>query len=198
MAKKLSEYRKKRNLKKTPKPGGKPNKSSQKNRFVIQMHDASTLHYDFRLEVNGMLKSWSVPKGLSTDPKEKRLAIQTEDHPLDYANFEGIIPEDNYGAGAVMIWDKGTYHNLKENEDAQENISMENSLTDGHATFWLEGEKIKGGYALIQTKKRSDDQWLLIKMDDEEADARRNPVSTETKSVVSGRSIKEISEEEDE
>lgn len=193
---KLSDYQKKRDLKKTPEPSGKGKKSSKKNIFVIQKHDASSLHYDFRLEVDGVLKSWSVPKGPSTDPKEKRLAIQTEDHPLNYANFEGVIPDDHYGAGAVMIWDKGTYRNLKEEDDDGDKISMAKSLKDGHATFWLEGEKIKGGYALIQTKQRGDDQWLLIKIDDEAADARKNPVSTKAKSVASGRSIKEIAEEE--
>ncbi len=191
---KLKAYLKKRNLNKSPEPQPGKGKKSDKPIFVIQKHDASRLHYDFRLEVDGVLKSWAVPKGPSTDPEEKRLAIQTEDHPLEYAGFEGVIPDGEYGAGPVLIWDSGTYRNLK-TEDGEENVSMAEALANGHATFWLEGEKLKGGYALIQTQKGKKDQWLLVKMDDDEADARRNPESTEQKSVVSGKTIQEIKEE---
>lgn len=192
----LSQYRKKRKLDQTPEPEGKQKKTSPKPIFVIQLHDASTRHYDFRIEVNGVLKSWSVPKGPSTNPRDKRLAIQTDDHPLDYAEFEGVIPEGHYGAGTVMIWDKGTYRNLKTGDDENQSMSMEESLKQGHAAIWLDGQKIKGGYALIRTKKSGENQWLLIKMDDQEADARRRPVSTQTKSAASGRTLKEIAEQE--
>jgi DNA ligase D-like protein (predicted 3'-phosphoesterase) len=125
------------------------------------------------------------------DPSVKRLAVPTEDHPLGYADFEGVIPEDEYGGGTVMVWDRGTYRNLKE-EDEEEVPPVSEQLEDGHVTIWLDGEKLKGGYALIRTGKGKDPRWLLIKMDDNEADARRNPTSTETDSVKSGRSLEEI------
>lgn len=165
------------------------------HRFVIQEHDASTHHYDFRLEVDGVLKSWAVPKGPSTDPSEKRLAVPTEDHPLDYADFEGVIPEDEYGAGTVIVWDAGTWENLKA-DDEGESVPLSRQLADGHATFRLNGEKISGGYALTRIATGDDERWLLVKMDDEEADARRNPTSTEPESVKSGRTLKEVREEE--
>lgn len=167
--------------------------------FVIQKHDASSLHYDFRIEVDGVLKSWAVPKGPSTDPSEKRLAVPTEDHPLAYADFEGTIPEGEYGGGTVLIWDRGSYDNLKEAEDGDEEPkSVADQVDDGHVTIRLHGEKISGGYALIKTGSGDDDRWLMIKMDDDEADARRNPTSTEPKSVKTGRTLDEIAEEEGE
>jgi DNA ligase D-like protein (predicted 3'-phosphoesterase) len=116
--------------------------------FVIQKHAASTLHYDFRLEVAGTLKSWAVPKGPSTDPREKRLAVPVEDHPLGWGDFEGVISEGHYGAGAVIVWDRGTYRN--ETVKDGEPVPMERALEEGHATFWLEGEKLRGGYALTR------------------------------------------------
>ena len=159
---------------------------------MIQEHDASSLHYDFRLEIGGVLVSWAVPKGPSTDPSDKRLAVRTEDHPLEYAEFEGVIPEDEYGGGAVIVWDTGPYRNLKEDGD----VSMEDALEDGHLTVWLEGEKLRGGYALTQTEMRGDPKnWLLVKMDDGEADARRRPTSTEPESVLSGRTLEEVREQ---
>lgn len=161
--------------------------------FVIQKHKATTLHYDFRLEVDGALKSWAVPKGPSTDPREKRLAIMTEDHSMEYADFEGVIPQGEYGAGTVIVWDKGTYRNLK--KDNGKSISMAEALKQGHATFSLYGKKLKGGYSLTRFRKGNEKQWLLVKIDDEEADARRNPVSTELKSVLTGRTIEDVEEE---
>lgn len=130
--------------------------------FVIQKHNASHLHYDFRLEISGVLKSWVVPKGPSTDPHDKRLAIQTEDHPIDYATFEGIIPEGQYGAGSVIIWDKGTFENIKEKDGVL--ISLEDSYKNGQIEVRLNGEKIHGDYALIRTDSDSATKWLLIKM----------------------------------
>ncbi len=187
----LSDYRKKRDFRKTSEPAGGREKSGDKPVFVIQKHDASRLHYDFRLEVAGVLKSWAVPKGPSTDPREKRLAVPTEDHPMDYADFEGIIPEEEYGGGTVMIWDRGAYRNLKTDDDGNE-IPMADCLENGHATFWLEGEKLHGGYALTRTGSGKDERWLLVKMKDDAADARRNPVSTEPRSVATGRTLEEI------
>jgi DNA ligase D-like protein (predicted 3'-phosphoesterase) len=153
-------------------------------RFVIQKHAATTLHYDFRLEVDGMLRSWAVPKGLSTDPREKRLAVEVEDHSLDYADFEGVIG-DGYGAGRVIVWDAGIWHPLTEGSPAT-------ALADGHLSFWLDGDKLRGGWTLQRTREGGKPQWLLIKKRDEEADARRNPVSTQPESVLSGRTIKDL------
>jgi DNA ligase D-like protein (predicted 3'-phosphoesterase) len=192
----LKFYRDKRDFHRTSEPFGGKKATSGEPKFVIQKHDASTLHYDFRLEVGGVLKSWAVPKGPSTDPRQKRLAVPTEDHPLDYIDFEGVIPEGEYGAGTVLVWDTGTYENT--NEDSGKTISIEKAIEDGHVKFWLKGEKIKGGYALIRTGKDKDERWLLVKMDDEEADASHDPVSTEPKSVLSGRTLEEIAEQEKE
>jgi DNA ligase D-like protein (predicted 3'-phosphoesterase) len=156
--------------------------------FVIQKHAASSLHYDFRLEVDGVLKSWAVPKGPSTDPRDKRLAMEVEDHALDYADFEGVIGEGSYGAGAVIVWDAGTYENLSEEPMAE-------ALERGSARVWLHGEKLSGGYTLRRTSGGEKPKWLLMKRRDEEADARRNPVSTEPRSVLSGRTIEEVAAE---
>jgi len=196
---KLEDYKKKRDFNKTAEPGDEKvifDWAKDRPIFVIQKHQASSLHYDFRIEVGGVLVSWAVPKGPSTDPSVKRLAIPTEDHPLGYADFEGVIPEDEYGGGTVMVWDRGTYLNLKKDEEGENAPSIEEQISDGHVTIWLDGEKISGGYALIRTSKGDNPRWLLIKMDDEEADARRNPTSTEQKSVKTGRSLEEIQNEE--
>ena len=141
-----------------------------------------------------MLKSWAVPKGPSTDPRQKRLALRTEDHPLEYATFEGVIPEGEYGAGTVLVWDIGTYRNLRaEKED--DGASMEQALAEGKVEVWLEGKKLRGGYALIRTDKSDDERWLLVKMADDEADPRRDPISSQPESVLSGRSLEEIAAE---
>lgn len=194
----LKKYKEKRDFRKTGEPEGNQGErrgSKEGPVFVIQKHDASNLHYDFRLEVDGVLKSWAVPKGPSTDPREKRLAIPTEDHPLDYADFEGTIPEDEYGGGTVLVWDTGTYRNLRAEKD-DDQASMQNSLKDGTVEVWLKGQKLQGGYALVRTGDGDDARWLLIKMDDDEADARRKPTSTQPASVQSGRTLDEIAEEE--
>ncbi|MDZ7743442.1 MAG: DNA polymerase ligase N-terminal domain-containing protein [Bacteroidota bacterium] len=191
----LNEYKEKRDFKKTTEPKGGKKKSSDKPRFVIQKHDASNLHYDFRLEIDGVLKSWAIPKGPSTDPSDKRLAAQTEDHPMEYADFEGTIPEDEYGGGTVIVWDGGTYRNLrKEKED--DGLSMQESFDDGKIEVWLEGKKLKGGYVLVHTKLGgSDKNWLFKKMKDDEADARKKPVKSEPKSILSDKTIEEMEEE---
>ena len=195
----LKEYHKKRDFDRTAEPFGGDRRKSDGRIFVVHKHDASNLHYDFRIEIDGVLKSWAVPKGPSTDPSDKRMAIQTEDHPLEYADFEGVIPEDQYGGGTVMVWDAGTYRNLKAEADNDKGKkSMGDAYDEGKMTIWLEGKKLSGGYALIQTKRDKGKQWMMIKMKDDEADARRNPVSTENKSVLSDRTMKQITRDESE
>lgn len=188
---KLGEYERKRDFTKTPEPKAAARKKGGRPIFVIQKHDARNLHYDFRLEVDGVLKSWAVPKGPSTDPREKRLAVPTEDHPLEYAEFEGVIPDGEYGAGTVLVWDTGSYRNLKRDNDGNE-VPMADAFDEGHVTVWLEGKKLRGGYSLVRTGKGEESRWLLIKMRDGEADARRKPVSTEPRSVLSGKTLREI------
>ena len=192
MSDRLQRYRSKRTGK-SGEPAGKVTRAAEKrgNRFVIQKHDARRLHYDFRLEVDGTLRSWAVPKGPSTDPREKRLAVEVEDHPLDYIDFEGTIAEGNYGAGTVIVWDRGTYSNLDDSRD------MAASIEAGHVKFRLEGEKLRGGWTLQRTHGGAKPQWLLIKRRDADADARRNPESTQAESVQSGRTLEEIAAEED-
>ncbi|MDI6852323.1 MAG: DNA polymerase ligase N-terminal domain-containing protein [Deltaproteobacteria bacterium] len=187
---KLKDYQEKRDFRRTPEPAAGAGKAADRPIFVVQKHAARHLHYDFRLEVEGVLKSWAVPKGPSTDPKEKRLAVPTEDHPLEYADFEGVIPEGEYGAGTVLVWDTGPYRNLTEKKGKP--VPMEEAVTHGHVKVWLEGKKLKGGYALTRFRTGKDEAWLLVKADDEEADARRNPVNTEPESVLSGRTIEDI------
>ena len=195
---KNNTYNEKRDLEKSPEPSDSGSAGSgDRPVFVIQKHDASSLHYDFRLEIDGSLKSWAIPKGPSTDPSDKRLAIPTEDHPLDYADFEGVIPEDQYGGGTVMVWDTGTFENLKKKDGSE--VPLPTCYENGQIEINLKGEKISGGYALVLTgSHKMDDNWLLIKMDDDDADARRNPTSTENKSVKTGRTMKQIENEEKE
>ncbi len=166
---------------------------SRDPRFVIHKHAARTLHYDFRLEVDGVLRSWAVPKGPSTDPRVKRLAVAVEDHSLSYADFEGVIGEGSYGAGAVIVWDTGTYRNLTERGGKR--VPIAQALDAGHAVFELEGHKLRGGYALTRTRGGRREQWLLVKTRDAEADARRNPVSTQPESVLSGATVEQLARE---
>jgi DNA ligase D-like protein (predicted 3'-phosphoesterase) len=192
----LEEYRRKRDFRKSPEPSGGGAGGRDGPRFVIQKHDARSLHYDFRLEVGDRLVSWAVPKGPSTDPRERRLAVQTEDHPLGYIDFEGVIPEGEYGAGTVLVWDRGPYRNLRAAKD--DGLDMEAALDDGLVEVALEGEKLHGGYALKRIRGGDKPQWLLIKMDDEGADARRRPTRTEPASVKTGRELEDIAREESE
>ena len=182
----LSVYQAKRNFSKTLEPKGKQKKSSLDPIFVVQEHHASHLHWDFRLEIGGVLVSWAIPKGPSLDPHQKRLAVLTEDHPLEYANFEGIIPEGEYGAGTVMVWDYGTYRNLRE----KDGISMEQSFKDGRITIFLEGKKLNGGFSLVRFKEEKN--WLFIKMNDEYANSKKNITETENKSALTGKTIEQI------
>jgi DNA ligase D-like protein (predicted 3'-phosphoesterase) len=188
----LSFYRAKRDFSVSPEPTGnvliKRSKKSKKPLFVIQKHNASHLHYDLRLQIGDVLTSWAIPKGPSLNPKIKRLAVETEDHPLDYAYFEGVIPE-GYGAGVVMVWDLGTYESLKEE-------SMKTSYDKGRIEFRLHGEKLHGDFVLIRTGygkgENGKKNWLLIKMKDDFAHGRKNPVSTQNKSVLTGRTTLQI------
>lgn len=165
----LSLYNKKRNFKETSEPSGKLKKSQSKLEFVIQRHKASRLHYDLRLEMDGVLKSWAVPKGPSLNPKDKRLAMMVEDHPYDYKNFKGVIPAGNYGAGIVEIWDSGTYADINNSpkETAEKNLKA--ALKKGDLKFQLFGKKLKGEFVLVKLKGNDDNSWLLIKHRDKYA-----------------------------
>lgn len=181
----LERYRKKRKFTSTPEPKGGKKETGGPLRFVIQKHRASHLHYDFRLEMDGVLKSWAVPKGPSLNPDDKRLAMMVEDHPLEYANFEGIIPKGNYGAGAVMVWDTGVYRGYEDNLLAQ--------LKKGHITIVLLGEKLKGEFALVRSPKMSENAWLLLKAGDEYVSTK--DILKKDRSVITGRSMDEIASE---
>jgi DNA ligase D-like protein (predicted 3'-phosphoesterase) len=189
----LSSYRARRKSGRSPEPRGKARSSAGPPVFVVQEHQASTHHFDFRLEADGVLKSWAVPKGPSTDPRDRRLAIPVEDHPLDYADFEGVIPPDEYGGGSVIVWDRGTYDNITIKDGKVQPV--EQALEQGHLMVALHGEKLCGGYALQRISAGDDARWLLIKMRDEHADARRRPTSTQRSSVLSGRSLKQVANE---
>jgi bifunctional non-homologous end joining protein LigD len=192
----LESYRSKRDFKKTPEPAGGKEEQLEHPIYVIQKHDASHLHYDLRLEVGGTLKSWAVPKGPSTDLKVRRLAMPTEDHPIGYATFEGVIPEGQYGAGTVMVWDIGTYRNIRGEKRPSEKATMKEAYEQGKLEVWLDGKKLKGGYALIRTGRLGGTRgWLLIKMRDEYADKPEDPVKREPDSALTGRSLEEIAEE---
>jgi bifunctional non-homologous end joining protein LigD len=185
----LAEYKKKRNFKVTAEPSGKPLPKLVKGacRFVIQKHDASRLHYDFRLEMDGVLKSWAVPKGLPWEKGDKRLAVEVEDHPVEYATFEGIIPQGQYGGGTVMVWDRGSYHVY--GEDPMK------ALKDGRMHMVMDGEKAKGEWSLIRTRMDGGKpQWLLLK-----SGASVKPISKkrDDQSVKTGRTMAQIAAEKD-
>ncbi|QWC57318.1 DNA ligase D [Erythrobacter sp. 3-20A1M] len=187
----LAEYNRKRDFRRTREPKGERGEGAG-NRFIVQKHDATRLHWDFRLEVDGVLKSWAVTKGPSPDPDIKRLAVRTEDHPLSYADFEGNIPEDEYGGGAVMLWDRGTWEPIEGKSAAD--------LEDGHLHFVLHGERMKGEWLLVRMKPRGNEKrenWLLRKIGDEYAGEGDALVDRELTSVASGRSMAEIAADED-
>ncbi|WP_295223133.1 DNA polymerase ligase N-terminal domain-containing protein [uncultured Chryseobacterium sp.] len=166
----LKDYNSKRKFDETSEPEGKTKKSKDKLIFVIQRHAASRLHYDFRLEMDGVLKSWAVPKGPSLDPKDKRLAMMVEDHPYDYKDFEGNIPEGNYGAGQVEIWDSGTYEPLDTHSNLSDEKELLKELNVGSLKFILHGKKLKGEFALVKMKNTEENSWLLIKHKDDFAE----------------------------
>jgi bifunctional non-homologous end joining protein LigD len=186
----LAEYKRKRDFKKTAEPVGKPlpKKVKGASRFVIQKHAARRLHYDFRLEMEGVLKSWALPKGLPWKRGEKHLAVEVEDHPIEYEDFEGVIPEGQYGGGTVMVWDRGNYHVYGE--------QPVKSLQDGKLHLVLDGEKAKGEWTLVRIRGRDDakNQWLILKTD---ADAKPPSKKLEDQSVKTGRTMKQIAEDRD-
>jgi bifunctional non-homologous end joining protein LigD len=189
----LTKYREKRDFKSTSEPAGnvKANKAGKlKLIFVVQKHRATQLHYDFRLEFAGVLLSWAVPKGPSLDPSIKRLAMQVEDHPIDYASFEGVIPEGQYGGGTVTVWDRGTW--IAESED------IESALEKGDLKFQLQGEKLQGSWVLVRTRgfgSKADKSWLLIKHRDRFASTKDITIE-KPRSVVSNRLLAEIASKE--
>jgi DNA ligase D-like protein (predicted 3'-phosphoesterase)/DNA ligase D-like protein (predicted polymerase) len=188
----LEAYKKKRSFNKTPEPVGGKNKTKDLI-FVIQKHQASHLHYDFRLEMKGALKSWAVPKGPSTNPEERRLAQLVEDHPFDYKDFEGIIPEGNYGAGTVIIWDQGTYQPKEStgNKEQDEKLLIK-QFYSGKISIVLKGKKLKGTFNLMKTPARSDNAWLLSKSNDRFASEKN--IADKDASVISGLTIEQMAE----
>ena len=191
----LETYRRKRDFRKTPEPKGGKRRAAGGNLFVVQKHHASRLHYDFRLQVDGVLASWAVPKGPSLNPADKRLAVHVEDHPLDYGSFEGVIPKGEYGGGTVLLWDHGTW--------TSEDGDPARAIRKGKISFTLDGEKLHGGWTLTRLhgrRERDDDHdnWLLIKRKDDSAETDGDALlEKRPESVKSGRSLEEIAEEEE-
>jgi bifunctional non-homologous end joining protein LigD len=191
---KLTEYRRKRDFTRTGEPEGGSRKKSSKLAYVIQKHAASRLHFDLRLELDGVMKSWAIPKGPSLDPSVKRLAIHVEDHPIEYNKFEGTIPEGEYGGGTVMVWDQGTYTSDGDEDDPEE--ALRKGYQKGDFKFVLHGKRLKGSWVLVRTRGWGDrsrqGQWLLIKHRDDEADPGTDPVAEYLTSAKSGRTMEEI------
>lgn len=190
---KLKDYKTKRNFNETPEPKPKlSNRQASESIFVIQKHSASHLHYDLRLELNGVLKSWAIPKGPSLNPADKRLAIMVEDHPFDYRNFEGIIPKGNYGAGAVIIWDEGVYSAIGAKDKKESEKMISKGLEKGHLKLAFYGNKIKGEFALIKThtSDKEDRAWLFIKKSDEFSS--EDDVTSLNRSIRTKRSIEDV------
>jgi bifunctional non-homologous end joining protein LigD len=192
----LTEYRRKRDFSRTREPVGGTRKRSARLAYVIQKHAASRLHYDLRLELDGVMKSWAVPKGPSLDPAVKRLAIHVEDHPIEYNRFEGTIPAGEYGGGTVMIWDYGTYTAAGDEDDPE--AALRAGYRKGDFKFVLRGKRLRGSWVLVRTKVRGDPsrqgQWLLIKHRDEAADPTSDPTEAHKTSARTGRTMDEIAE----
>ena len=185
----LAEYNAKRDFTRTAEPAGKvPKARGRSLHFVIQKHAASHLHYDFRLELDGVMKSWAVPKGPSLDPTVRRLAMEVEDHPISYNTFEGTIPQGEYGGGTVMLWDRGTY----EAEDGQGAEALRRGYEKGELRFQMHGKRLKGGFVLARLRRPGRPQWLLIKRRDDHADADRDITAEETTSIVTRRTMEQI------
>jgi len=191
----LKTYREMRDFNRTTEPfgGGSKQERGKNPRFVIHKHSSKNQHYDLRLEVDGILKSWAVPKGPSLNPRDKRLALPTEDHPIEYADFEGVIPPGEYGAGAVIVWDFGTYLNITRKEG--KTLSMEDAQKEGHISFQLQGEKLRGGFALTRTSIGTDERWILVKKNDEEVDLDTDILRVEPYSALTGRTVEELARE---
>ncbi|MEU3892029.1 DNA polymerase ligase N-terminal domain-containing protein [Streptomyces sp. NPDC029041] len=191
----LRDYRGKRDFGRTGEPRGRGAPPGGDPRFVVQIHDASTMHFDFRLQVDDVLKSWSVPKGPSADPKDKRLAVPTEDHPLEYEEFEGVIAPGEYGGGTVIVWDHGTYEPLSHDRKGRP-VDFAESLERGHATFRLSGSKLHGEYALTRFRSGRDgdgeEAWLLVKRAGGAARAHGAPDPRRARSALSGRTLAQV------
>lgn len=185
----LRTYRDKRRFDTTPEPAGEVGEG-EGNSFVVQKHAARRLHYDVRFEVDGVMPSWAVPKGPSYDPKVKRLAVHVEDHPLDYRGFEGTIPGGEYGAGAVIVWDQGTYRNITEHDGKP--VPMREAIERGHFSVWLDGSKLHGGWAFTRTSKQDDKQWILVKRRDDYADPSLDIETSAPASVISGHTLEVV------
>src|SRR2546429_4095780 len=183
----LEEYQRKRRFEATPEPPPKVEKRAG-HRFVVQKHRATRLHYDFRLELDGVMKSWAVPKGPSYDPSIRRLAMEVEDHPIEYNTFEGTIPRGEYGGGTVMLWDRGTY----EPESGDGVDALRDGYARGDLKFVLHGDRLKGGWVLVRMKRPGRPQWLLIKHRDEYATDTGDIVADATTSVTTGRTMDDI------
>jgi DNA ligase D-like protein (predicted 3'-phosphoesterase) len=194
----LREYRGKRDFDRTREPRGDTASRDEEPRFVVQIHDASTLHFDFRLQVGDALRSWAVPKGPSADPGDKRLAMPTEDHPLEYADFEGVIPEGDYGGGTVIVWDRGTYRPLSHDRHGRP-VPFEEALDRGHATFRLHGTKLRGEYALTRFRSGKGngegEAWLLVKAGHAHSARHGTPDPRRARSVRSGRTLARVAAE---
>jgi bifunctional non-homologous end joining protein LigD len=185
----LAEYNRKRDFSRTKEPAGTVPKSSSKAlRFVVQKHEASHLHYDFRLELDGVMKSWAVPKGPSYDPSVRRLAMEVEDHPISYNTFEGTIPAGEYGGGTVMLWDRGTY----EAEDGGGVESLRRGYQKGDLKIVMHGKRLRGGWVLVRMNRPGRPQWLLIKHRDDTADPTYDVTEEEVTSVTTDRTMDEI------
>lgn len=186
----LSKYNLKRNFNSTTEPLGVIEKSKNELIFVVQKHAASNLHYDFRLEINGVLKSWTIPQGPSMNPKEKRLAIMVEDHPCTYKDFEGIIPKGNYGAGNVIVWDNGTYTFTEISDTETVENKFKSDVQNGRLSFVLNGKKLKGKFTLVRLKIKQKNAWFIVKDNDEYAS--KKDVLKDNKSVISNLTLEEI------
>lgn len=195
----LRTYRGKRHFGTTSEPRGEAGDSGETLSFVVQIHDARRMHFDFRLEVDGVLKSWAVPKGPSAEPRDKRLAVPTEDHPLEYREFEGVIPKGEYGGGTVIVWDEGTYRPLSHDRHGR-TVPFGESLERGHATFRLDGTKLHGEYALTRFRGGGSDEpeaWLLIKAKEKppaKQGAEGSPDPRRARSVRTGRTLQQVAD----
>ena len=188
----LTKYNEKRNFNETTEPEGKQERGDgPKLRFVVQKHHASQLHYDFRLEMDGALKSWAVPKGPSVNPADKRLAMMVEDHPYSYRTFEGYIPKGSYGGGTVIVWDEGTYHAKNDGSREENEEALQEMLQNGRLDFFMEGKKLKGEWSLFRFRgSKNPKQWLLVKKEDEYSSTK--DITEENKSVISGHTLEEL------
>ncbi|MFC9926265.1 DNA polymerase ligase N-terminal domain-containing protein [Streptomyces sp. NPDC127190] len=190
----LRTYRGKRDFERTREPAGRASAAGDgAPRFVVQIHDARRMHFDFRLQVGDVLKSWSVPKGPSGDPADKRLAVPTEDHPLEYEDFEGVIPRGEYGGGTVIVWDRGTYEPLSHDRRGRP-VDFAESLERGHATFRLHGDKLRGEYALTRFRGGPDEEeaWLLVRKGPARSAGHGTPDPRRARSVRTGRTLAQV------